>query len=191
MLTTAICTNQNLSNKMSHIKFFRILRHKRVFESRPEGYKAVEHEGVGDTNCSSCIQKGPQSPGKECWNWRSVEESWPYGPQNFWNRQKYSEVSRRSEETCCHSESCERPVKSGVKISQGVKLKYHLQGHIYSQWGGDKSEIIIKYKKEETCTPMDIAILSERKTSVNDSGKINKCKNLGQKSRKYERWRLR
>ena len=42
--------------------------------------------------------------------------------EHYWGRPKYWEESWRLEETCCHSNSSERPsAKTDVKNSQGVK----------------------------------------------------------------------
>ena len=56
------------------------------------------------------------------WKTLKSENKWrPFKLQHYWERPEYWEKSRRLEETCCHSNSSERPsADAGVKNSQGV-----------------------------------------------------------------------
>ena len=58
-------------------------------------------------------------------SWRTwkLAEMWrPSKPQHYWEQTEYWEESWRFEETCCHSNSREKPsAKADVKNSQGVK----------------------------------------------------------------------
>ena len=54
-------------------------------------------------------------------SWKLADEWRPSKRQHYWERQEYCEDSRRLEETCCHSNSSERPsVNADVKNSKGV-----------------------------------------------------------------------
>ena len=60
-------------------------------------------------------------------NWKS--EELPSRPQHCWDQLKYSEESWRSEETCSHSDSIERPPPSDNGGARGVVVIVVGNGH--------------------------------------------------------------
>ena len=58
--------------------------------------KKLEHESDGETNCNWCT-----------WKWE--DECRPSKLQPCWDRPEYWKESWRLEETCCHSNSSEKP----------------------------------------------------------------------------------
>ena len=62
----------------------------------------MEHEGDGDATCNVYTWNDPKRLGK--WSCR------PFKLQHCWERPEYwGEESWRLQETCCHSNSSERP----------------------------------------------------------------------------------
>ena len=79
----------------------------------------MEPESDGDTNYDWCTQKGPPKAYYGIWRNRNSEVPRLFKRQHYEDQLEYSEESWRSEETCSHSDSSERPsAKSDVKKSK-------------------------------------------------------------------------
>ena len=83
--------------------------------------EAVEHKGDSDANCNWCTRNDPESVGKTILNiaWCG----WP----------EYWEEARKFEETCCHSDSIERPSSNtggkNLQMSRNNNLKHIRKGY--------------------------------------------------------------
>ena len=77
----------------------------------------MEHNGDGGTNCNWCARYSLQR------TWK-LEDKWtPSKLQHCWDWPEYWEESWKLEETCCHSDSSEKPsVKDDVENSQRSKI---------------------------------------------------------------------
>ena len=117
----------------------------------------MEYEGYGDTNCCWCTWNNLQIPEKESEGTEDQGKNWIYLHNSAVKINKNSK--KRPKETCCHSDSSERPpANTGVK-----KLT--------------RSRIIIiikkKYKKR-TWHPINFAILANHRVKIKESEKIDK-----------------
>ena len=80
--------------------------------------KAIEHKGDGDTNCSWCTRNCPQGLEERTGGKENQWKNYDYRLQHCWDRLNNWEESWRPEETCCHSDSSQRPpTNAGVKNS--------------------------------------------------------------------------
>ena len=84
--------------------------------------KTMEHEGDNYTNCDWCFWYSNYRTIKRNWRTWKLSDKWrPSKLTHYWKHPEYWEESLRLDETCCHSNSNERPsAKTDMKISQGV-----------------------------------------------------------------------
>ena len=84
--------------------------------------KTMEHEDDNYTNCDWCFGHSNLRIAKGIGGtWKLVDEWRPSKQQHNWERPEYWEESWRIEETCCQSNSCERPsANEDVKNSNWV-----------------------------------------------------------------------
>ena len=81
----------------------------------------MEHEGDGDTNCNRCTRYNRQRIGK--WTGRLGNKRPPPRLKHYYDRPEYREEFWRLEETCCHSNSSEKPSANACeKNSQRSKI---------------------------------------------------------------------
>ena len=79
---------------------------------------------ASDTNCNCCAQYNHQMFGTGTGGLGNKRMSGDHPKlQHFWDRPVYWEESWRLEETCCHSNYCEKPsANAGVKNAQKRKI---------------------------------------------------------------------
>ena len=98
----------------------------------------------------------------DCRTWKFADEWRPSKLLHYWERQEYREESWRLVETCCHSNSKERPsAKTDVKNNQGVNNNNdnnnnNNNNYLDPSWElktKEHQKIIKEFKSEESIPP--------------------------------------
>ena len=82
--------------------------------------KTMEHAGDNCINYNWCVWIVTTGLLKGLEDWKLADEWWPFKQLHYWERPEYWEESWRLKETCCHSNSSEKPsANTDVKNSKG------------------------------------------------------------------------
>ena len=144
----------------------------------------MEYESESDTNCSWCTWNGPKRIGKRVW--KSEEGLKPIRTLHCCNLSEYSEESWRHEETCCLSDSSERPsANADVKTQkEQIIIVKKDRKRVWKVWKSEEGLIPFRtlhccnlpeyseesWRPEETCCHSD----SSERPSANADVKTQK-----------------